>query len=103
MLEAEEGLRTWAIDEPIVAGRDLRARALGVHRKAYLDYEGAVGGDRGWVQRVDGGTYRVLVWSEHHVRVVMDGVQLVGEVDLRLAGGDSGASDWWVLRAGNLD
>ena len=29
MLEAGEVLRTWAIDAPVIAGRDLPARALG--------------------------------------------------------------------------
>jgi DNA polymerase Ligase (LigD) len=103
MIEVGEGLRTWAIYEPIVSGRDLPARALGVHRKIYLEYEGEVGGKRGWVRRIDGGTYRVLEWSEHHVRVALEGTQLVGEVDLRWAGAESGVSDSWVFRAGNFD
>ena len=62
MLEAGEVLRTWAIDAPIVSGRDLPARALGDHRKIYLDYEGQISGNRGNVRRVDAGTYRALVW-----------------------------------------
>lgn len=104
MLEAGDFLRTWAIDEPIVSGRDVRARALAEHRLIYLEYEGEVGGDRGWVRRVDEGTYRVLEWSEHRVRVVLAGAQLVGEVELRwLRAGSGGASESWVLRAGNFD
>ena len=103
MLEWGEGLRTWAIGEPIVSGRDLPARALGNHRKIYLEYEGGVAGGRGSVRRVDGGTYRVLEWSEHHVRVALEGSQLVGEVDLRWAGAESGVSESWVFRAGNFD
>jgi DNA polymerase Ligase (LigD) len=104
MLEASDGLRTWAIDEPVVSGQDLPARALGIHRKIYLEYEGEVKGDRGWVRKVDEGTYRVLEWSEHRVRVELEGGQLVGEVELRwLSSGSGGASDSWVFRAGNFD
>jgi hypothetical protein len=103
MLEAGDFLRTWAIDEPIVSGRDLRARALGNHRSIYLEYEGEIGGDRGWVRRVDEGTYRVLEWSEERVCIELAGAQLVGEVDLRWVGSASGASDSWIFRAGNFD
>ena len=108
MLEAGDALRTWAIDTPIVAGRDLPARALGNHRKLYLDYEGEIAGNRGTVRRVDAGTFRVLVWLPEHVRVEVTGAQLVGEVELRSsvsASGapGSGANDSWVFRAGNFD
>jgi DNA polymerase Ligase (LigD) len=103
MLESGDSLRTWAIDEPIVGGRDLPARALGDHRKMYLEYEGEVGGNRGWVRRVDAGTYRVIEWSDGHVRVEVFGDQLVGEVDLRSSGAGSGARDSWVFRTGNFD
>jgi hypothetical protein len=103
MLESGDLLRTWAIDEPVVSGRDLPARALGDHRKTYLEYEGEVGGNRGWVRRVDAGTYRVIEWSDNHVRVEIFGDQLVGEVDLRSSGAGSGARASWVFRAGNFD
>ncbi len=103
MLEAGEVLRTWAIDAPIVPGRDLPARALGDHRKIYLDYEGEIAGNRGTVRRVDAGTFRVLEWSALHVRVELSGGQLLGDVDLRGTGAASGASDSWVFRAGNFD
>ena len=103
MLESGDVLRTWAIDAPIVSGRDLPARALGDHRQIYLDYEGEISGDRGRVRRVDAGTFRALVWSAEHVRVELAGAQLVGEVDLRSIGAVSGANASWVFRAGNFD
>jgi hypothetical protein len=103
MLEAGDVLRTWAIDEPLERGRDLPARALGDHRKAYLEYEGELSGNRGSVKRVDRGTFQVLEWSDRRVRVAVAGTQLVGEVDLRWAGVDAGSSGKWLFRAGNLD
>jgi hypothetical protein len=103
MLEAGEVLRTWAIDAPIVAGQDLPARALGDHRRIYLEYEGEVSGNRGRVRRVDTGTYRVLLWSVDRVRVELAGSQLVGEVDLRGTGLESGGTASWTFRMGNVD
>jgi hypothetical protein len=103
MLEAGEVLRTWAIDAPIVAGVDLPARAIGDHRRLYLDYEGEVSGNRGRVRRLDEGTYRVLVWSAEHIRVELTGSQLVGEVDLCRVGIVSDGMTSWNFRIGNLD
>jgi hypothetical protein len=101
MLEHGDLLRTWAIDEPIVAGVALPARALPDHRKIYLDYEGKVSGNRGRVRRVAGGTYQVVIWEDDRVRVRLDGAQLVGEVELRQVWSAEGVS--WTFRLGNLD
>ena len=95
-------LRAWAIDEPIVAGKDLPARALVDHRSIYLDYQGAISGGRGTVRRVDRGEYQPTEWSDDLVRVRLEGGQLVGEVVLRRTGGlgEDGAA--WVFRLGNV-
>lgn len=82
MLEHGESLRTWALDEPIVAGAESPARALPDHRLAYLDYEGPISGDRGSVARVDRGVYVPLEWTDERVRVRLIGRQLVGEAVL---------------------
>ena len=107
MLEIEpgEGLRTWAIDEEIVAGRDLSARALPDHRAAYLDHEGKVSGGRGTVRRFDRGEFTVVEWSNELVKVDLRGDQLDGLVELRraVAGTGGGASALWVFRLGNRD
>jgi hypothetical protein len=103
MLETGELLRSWAIDEAVVPGRDLPARALADHRKIYLEYEGEISGNRGTVRRVDAGTFRVLIWSALHVRVEVKGTQLAGEVNLWSEGGESGADPPWVFRLGNFD
>ena len=103
MLETGEVLRCWAIDAPVVAGRDLPARALGDHRKIYLEYEGAISRNRGTVRRVDTGTFRTLIWSADHVRVEVTGTQLAGAVDLRSSGAASGVDPPWIFRMGNFD
>jgi hypothetical protein len=103
MLESGEGLRTWAIDAPIMAGRELPARALGDHRPIYLEYEGPVSGNRGNVKRIDSGTYSVISWMADRVRVNVKGSQLVGVVELRSAGAASGNTTSWIFRIGNFD
>ena len=50
MLDTGETLRTWRL-EPALPGV-IRAEPLGNHRRAYLDYEGPVSGNRGSVQRL---------------------------------------------------
>jgi DNA polymerase Ligase (LigD) len=106
LLDAGAALRTWAIDEPIVPGRTLPARALGDHRKLYLEYEGEISGDRGRVRRIDQGRYEPLVWTPEQVRVALWGAQLVGVVELRIV--EAGLAEAeparaWNFRLGNFD
>jgi hypothetical protein len=103
MLEDGDVLRTWAIDRPLIAGRDLPARALGDHRKVYLDFEGQISRGRGKVRRLAAGTYCILIWSADHVRVALEGAQLAGEVELRRSGSGSVGDPPWVFRMGNFD
>jgi DNA polymerase Ligase (LigD) len=106
LLEVGEVLRTWAIDEAIVAGRTLPARALADHRRVYLEYEGPIPGGRGWVRRVDGGTYEPRAWTPDRVEVVLSGGQLVGRAELFRMGegeGRAGETRAWTFRLGNLD
>jgi hypothetical protein len=103
MLEHGDVLRTWAIDVPIVAGREIPARALPDHRLLYLDYEGEISANRGHVTRRDAGTYEVLEWSNDRVRVKLAGSQLAGEVELWETGSVSGSAAAWNFRMGNFD
>jgi hypothetical protein len=101
MLEAGPVLRNWAIDEPLVVGRDLAARALADHRPIYLDYEGPIAGDRGTVRRVDRGTFEVRVWEPDRVIVDLQGDQLSGVADLWRDRSDTSRVCWY-LRLGNF-
>jgi DNA polymerase Ligase (LigD) len=103
LLENGETLRTWAIDSPVMPDRELPARSLPDHRSIYLEYEGEISGNRGTVRRIDEGIYQPRVWSASLVRVRFQGVQLVGEAELRQVEGGSEGEDWWILRLGNLD
>ena len=103
MLEHGEVLRSWAIAAPVVARKELPARELGDHRRAYLEYEGEVSGNRGTVRRIDRGTYTVVFWSAERVRVRLNGSQLVGDVELCQVGESSDGVSSWIFRLGNLD
>lgn len=60
MLEGGAGgkLVTWRVPRwPI--GRAIGVERLADHRREYLDYQGPVSGGRGYVERVEAGTYRL--------------------------------------------
>ena len=105
LVEDGPGLRTWAVDAPIVAGVDLPARGLAAHRRIYLEYEGPISGDRGTVRRWDAGLAWVEVWSEGAVRLRVAGGQLVGVVDLvrdEVGAAEADGPRAWRFRLGKL-
>lgn len=60
MLDTGTVLRTWALADFPALDSPITAMQLPDHRRAYLDYEGPVPGDRGSVVRQDKGRYEVL-------------------------------------------
>jgi hypothetical protein len=59
MFEQEGVLLTWAVESLPLAGETVTAEQLADHRLAYLEYEGAISGDRGTVKRIASGSYEV--------------------------------------------
>lgn len=88
MLEEEAGLRTWALEAEPARGSSVAAVQLPVHRKAYLDYEGPVSGQRGAVTRLDAGTYSILRESCDELLIELDGARLQGSMTLQRCGAD---------------
>jgi len=61
MLESASGLLTWAMAKtPNANCPRLPAIALPLHREVYLDFEGAISENRGTVERVMAGTFKLL-------------------------------------------
>ncbi len=61
MLETTAGpLRTWALEAWPEPPGEADAVLLSDHRPHYLEYEGAISNDRGWVRRIEHGTYEPL-------------------------------------------
>lgn len=88
MLEDDSGLRTWALDSEPRSGASIDATELPEHRKDYLDYEGPVSNDRGFVTRVDHGTYTVIRQSSAELVIEIEGEHLRAAVTLQNRGAD---------------
>jgi hypothetical protein len=114
MLEASNGLQTWAIAKLPAAWRDaqthterlhlvcagtatgneVEAEHLGDHRREYLHYEGPVSGGRGHVIRIDSGNYTLGSKSAACRKLTLAGRYLRGAVELRQVSPDS---SMWIL------
>lgn len=77
---------------PVPAG--IPAKRLPDHRKAYLDYEGPVSGNRGEVHIVDSGTYTLLAAGEAEWLIELAGRVLRGRFRL-VRQGDT--DDWRLI------
>ncbi|MEE8450764.1 MAG: DNA polymerase ligase N-terminal domain-containing protein [Thermoguttaceae bacterium] len=87
LLEMGSVLKTWALPQP-PGPVEMTCEALSDHRPVYLGYEGPVSGDRGSVDRWDGGTCEVLHQSDRELVVRLAGEKLVGRAVLERMGED---------------
>lgn len=86
MLEWGGALRTWRLAEPpTTPGIPIAATPLADHRVLYLDYEGPVSGNRGWVKRWAAGEYDVLEDTESTLVVRLRGGKIAGQMKLDVA------------------
>jgi hypothetical protein len=82
MLERAGCLRTWALPEVPCTTLECPADQLADHRLDYLDYEGAVSGDRGRVSRWDEGVYHTESETPEALTVLLHGRRLAARVTL---------------------
>lgn len=84
MLEQGDVLLTWKLlkDPTDVNNFPIPAQRIQDHRKAYLEYEGPVSGDRGSVSRIDKGTCEILQRTSSQYVFQLDGVHLKGQFSL---------------------
>jgi len=98
-LDLGDVLATWRIEaDPLAndpAPAPLAARRIADHRRAYLDYEGPVSGDRGHVRRVDRGNWRPVRQTPACWQIHLEGERLRGIFELP-AGTDAG----WMRGSG---
>ena len=67
MLEAANGLETWALPAEPLGQQEQIAEQLPLHRIEYLTYEGPVSGNRGRVVRWDRGEYEEGEYEEGEI------------------------------------
>jgi hypothetical protein len=97
MLEDGGELLTWSVTElPTLGGPAVPATKLANHRLAYLDYEGAVSGDRGEVRRVDRGDFEWLERTPQRLACELMGTQLAGRLVFEALG-----STGWQMQHGS--
>ena len=83
MFQVDEFLLTWECASwPPVERGDHPVRSLAPHRLAYLDYEGPVSNNRGFVQRVDAGQHAIINRNADSLRTRVHGEQFVGLLEL---------------------
>ena len=102
----ERRLATWALDRlpdtwPALLGRKCETcrEAVGLalpdHRAAYLDYEGSVSGDRGSVERWDGGPVEWVDTAPDRLAVrLLPPALLAGALWLRRRADDQWSVEW---------
>jgi len=100
MLDTGSVLRTWQLSaDPSAAGSappDISIRRLPDHRRDYLDYEGPVSRNRGYVTRADQGTYCILEEDSRSWILSLSGRRLHGRFRLQADG--SGLESWRLTR-----
>ncbi|HBN74493.1 MAG TPA: hypothetical protein DD473_01465 [Planctomycetaceae bacterium] len=111
MLESGETLKTWRLPEPFVTADvhpvqelqhlseneiKLTVVQLPDHRMRYLEYEGPVSGDRGFVKRIDQGMYIPLMQSEICWELRLEGEQSSGFLSLSRKNSNS-PKEWELI------
>jgi hypothetical protein len=102
MLDVGPSLATWQLVEnpATVSDADVRegipARLLPEHRRDYLDYEGLLSRNRGYVTRVAHGTFRLLTRKAAAWTISLTGEGLLGRFQLSAV--RSGATEWLFQR-----
>ena len=88
MVEQGDVLLTWRLPrEPTGASSlPMPAERIADHRKAYLDYEGPLSGNRGEVRQWDRGDYETIEENESRVVVCLSGSKLSGRATLEHTG-----------------
>jgi len=97
MLEIDDALATWRIGAEtlsILPGGEIDAARIQDHRKAYLDYSGAISGGRGRVEPHDSGQLAVTSEDIDLWTFELCGSILQGPFELRRISDDRWTLQW---------
>ncbi len=106
MLDVGASLTTWQLTEDPTREEEggradsggIPARRLPDHRRAYLDYEGPVSGNRGQVTRVEQGTHLLVRDEPQSYAVKLMSERLTGLFEFRIEA--TGSNRWHFVRVG---
>ena len=97
MLQEGGALKTWALERPPTQDSfTIDATAISDHRLDYLDFEGALTGNRGVVRREDQGFWTSILVSDCGRDFQLEGEWLRGRFRLKL----TTSSQWQFSRLG---
>ncbi len=95
MIQDGKILRTWALLELPRPGQFIPGDRIQDHRLLYLDYEGPISRNRGFVRRFDAGDVVLLKWEEDQAHVWFEGTRLQVEgFWIRRCDSKAGNSGW---------
>lgn len=95
MFQSPVGLLTWASPPFRDDQVPWEVLALPLHREIYLDYEGPISGNRGCVQRVDRGQFRMQDRQVDRTVIELGGDQFRGRLEAETR---AGGSLWWCWK-----
>jgi hypothetical protein len=79
----QERLPTWRLTaNPLTSRAPIPAERLSDHRRAYLEYEGAIPGGRGTVCRLDRGSAILEHLEGDELRATVRGAALAGHIEI---------------------
>jgi hypothetical protein len=93
MIEAGDILKTWRLENPPekLATQKTRATPIFDHDKKFLTYQGSVNNDKGSVEIVDSGEYKLISENDCCMELIFNGKNLKGSFRL------SGTAENWRL------
>ncbi len=87
LLEDVDGCRTWRLPSiPVVDGKKVEVTSSPVHNLDWLNrIESKLSGDRGWVNRLEGGTYHGSLPIDQHdsVDLDLDSKSIFGRLEIK--------------------
>ena len=90
-LESNDSLLTWELTSEPCASSNILAHTKPNHRLKYLDYEGKISGNRGYITQWDTGNFSWKTQHEGSLSFTLKGTKLKGEATLKKL------NDSWVF------
>lgn len=82
-IAGQERLATWRLAQnPLERTGAIPAERLADHRRAYLEFEGALSGKRGRVRIIERGPATIERWNGNELSALLEGARLRGRFEI---------------------